>query len=87
MRTRFATLLSVMLLSLTLNAQKTRIGQWWNDLSVYQFNKMPPRTNVIPYSDENGVENLEYMNSERILEVLFHRVSRKGDRAVLFQRL
>lgn len=63
MRTRFATLLSVMLLSLTLNAQKTRIGQWWNDLSVYQFNKMPPRTNVIPYSDENGVENLEYMNS------------------------
>ena len=64
MKTRFVTLLSVMMLSLTINAQKQTIGQWWNDLSVYQVNKMPPRTNVIPYSDAKGVDNLEYMASD-----------------------
>lgn len=63
MKTRFATLLYVMLLTLTMHAQKSEIGQWWNDLSVYQVNKMPPRTNVIPYSDEKGIDNLDYANS------------------------
>ena len=48
MRRRFAILLSIILLSLCAKAQKVEIKDWWNDLSVFQVNKMPPRTNVIP---------------------------------------
>lgn len=45
---RLAILLSITLLSLFAKAQDTEIKDWWNDLSVFQVNKMPPRTNVIP---------------------------------------
>ena len=41
-------LLSVILLSIFLQAQDVEVKDWWNDLSVFQVNKMPPRTNVIP---------------------------------------
>ncbi len=40
-------LLSVMLLSFCAKAQNVDVQDWWNDLSVYQVNKMPPRTEVI----------------------------------------
>ena len=48
MMKRLAILLSITLLSLFAKAQDTEIKDWWNDLSVFQVNKMPPRTNVIP---------------------------------------
>ena len=64
MKTRFAILLNVILLSLSAHAQKVEIKDWWNDLSVYQVNKVAPRTNVIPYSNEKDIDGLAYMNSE-----------------------
>jgi len=64
MKKRFVILLSVTLLSLLSHAWNVEIKDWWNDLSVYQVNKMAPRTNVIPYSDENGIDELQYHNSE-----------------------
>ena len=39
------------------------IGDWWNDVSVFEVNKVSPRTNVIPYGDESGINNLEYRQS------------------------
>ena len=48
MTKRLSILLSIILLSLFSKAQNVEIGDWWNDLSVFQVNKMPPRTNVIP---------------------------------------
>ena len=53
-------LLSVLMLSLASFAQTANLGEWWNDLSVFQVNKVAPRTNVIPYSDEDGVNRLAY---------------------------
>ena len=64
MKTRFAILLSVILLSLNAYSQKGEIKDWWNDLSVCQVNKVAPRTNVIPYSNEKDIADLAYMNSE-----------------------
>lgn len=48
MKRRLSILLSVILLSLCVKAQEIEIKEWWNDLSVFQVNKMPPRTSVIP---------------------------------------
>lgn len=48
MKKCFSILLSIILLSLMVKAQDVEIKDWWNDLSVFQVNKMPPRTNVIP---------------------------------------
>lgn len=61
---RLAILLSFMLLSLTVKAQKTEVKDWWNDLSVCEVNKIAPRTNVIPYSNEKDIAELAYQNSE-----------------------
>ena len=57
-------LLNFMLLSIAIIAQNIEIKDWWNDLSVCQVNKMAPRTNVIPYSNEKGVSDLAYRNSD-----------------------
>ena len=57
-------LLSVLMLSLASFAQTANLGEWWNDLSVFQVNKVAPRTNVIPYSDEDGVNRLAYSESD-----------------------
>ena len=46
MKRSFAILLSAILLSLHVKAQNVEIKDWWNDLSVYQVNKMPPRADV-----------------------------------------
>ena len=54
-------LLIIMTLSLNVVAQE--LADWWNDVSVYAVNKMQARTNVIPYQDENGIDNLEYRES------------------------
>ena len=48
MTKRLSILLSIILLSLFAKAQEVEIKDWWNDLSVFQVNKMPPRTKVIP---------------------------------------
>ena len=64
MKTRLAILLNVILLSLNTYAQRGEMKDWWNDLSVYQVNKVVPRTNVIPYSNEKDIADLAYMNSE-----------------------
>ncbi|MGN0033369.1 MAG: glycoside hydrolase family 2 TIM barrel-domain containing protein [Candidatus Limimorpha sp.] len=64
MSKKIVILLSVMVLSMALSAQQTDVGEWWNDLSVSHVNKVPPRANVIPYSDENGVDRLSYRESD-----------------------
>ena len=61
MKIRSIILFIVMTLIMNVNAQE--IADWWNDVSVYQVNKVAPRTNVIPYQDENGINNLEYRES------------------------
>lgn len=48
MKKRFSIALSFMLLALFVKAQDVEIKDWWNDLSVFQVNKMPPRANVVP---------------------------------------
>ena len=48
MKKSLSILLTIILLSLFTKAQNVEIRDWWNDLSVFQVNKMPPRTNVIP---------------------------------------
>jgi len=64
MKTKLAILLSIFTLSCISNANGQEIENWWNDVSVCQVNKLQPRTNVIPYSDEAGIENLDYQHSE-----------------------
>ena len=56
--------MTIILLSLFAKAQNVEIRDWWNDLSVFQVNKMPPRTNVIPYSNDKGVDDLAYQESD-----------------------
>lgn len=46
MKIRFVLTLIFIQLATLLFAQTTEIGGWWNDLSVYQVNKMPPRADV-----------------------------------------
>ena len=38
-------------------------AEGWNNLHVYSMNKMEPHVNVIPYADEAGAENLDYLHS------------------------
>lgn len=54
-------LLAIVALTSTVKAQE--IADWWNDVSVCEVNKVAPRTNVIPYLDEEGIKNLEYRQS------------------------
>ena len=64
MKKSLSILLTIILLSLFAKAQNVEIRDWWNDLSVFQVNKMPPRTNVIPYSNDKGIDELAYQESE-----------------------
>ena len=50
-------------MALCFNVKAQEIADWWNDVSVFQVNKVAPRANVIPYQDENGINNLEYRQS------------------------
>lgn len=61
MKTKSAVLFIIMTLFMNVKAQD--IADWWNDVSVCEVNKMSPRTNVIPYQDEEGIKNLEYRQS------------------------
>ena len=61
MKIRTIILLAVMALCMNVKAQE--IADWWNDVSVCEVNKIAPRTNVIPYQDEAGINNLEYRQS------------------------
>lgn len=61
MKIRSIILLVVM--ALTMNVKAQEIADWWNDVSVCEVNKVAPRTNVIPYQDEEGIKNLEYRQS------------------------
>ena len=58
MKRKLAILLSFILLSLLSKAQNVEIKDWWNELKVFQVNKMPPRTNVIPCPEENYSQSL-----------------------------
>ncbi len=61
MKRKISILLSIILLTLAAKAQNVEIKDWWNDLSVFQVNKMQPRTNVIPSPVESYSQSL---NSE-----------------------
>ena len=61
MKTKSIILFIIMALTMNVGAQE--IADWWNDVAVFAVNKVPPRTNVIPYQDENGINNLEYRQS------------------------
>ena len=50
-------------MALCYDAKAQDVGDWWNDVTVCEVNKVVPRTNVIPYGDENGINNLRYMES------------------------
>lgn len=58
MKRKVSILLSIILLSLFAKAQDIEIKDWWNDLTVYQVNKMPPRVNVMPCPEEDYVRSL-----------------------------
>lgn len=53
----------LVVMALTINVTAQEIKDWWNDVSVYEVNKVAPRTNVIPYQDETGINKLEYRQS------------------------
>ena len=61
MKTKSIILFIVMALAMNVKAQE--ILDWWNDVTVFAVNKVVPRTNVIPYQDENGISDLEYRQS------------------------
>ena len=60
MKFRLSILLCIIVLITNFEVSARSVGEWWNDVSVFQMNKMKPRTNVIPYSDEKGIENLDF---------------------------
>ena len=61
MKIKHVILLLVMALCYNIKAQDVK--DWWNDVTVCEVNKVAPRTNVIPYQDEKGINNLEYRQS------------------------
>ena len=75
MKKIFALLLIFTQLSLSLFAQTTEIEEWWNDLEVYQVNKMPPRANVMSGSFEvlNGDWKFAYCESPQDRIVDFYK--------------
>ena len=60
---KIRTVILFVAIALSFNANAQDLGDWWNDVSVCQVNKVAPRTNVIPYEDENGINDLKYMES------------------------
>lgn len=43
--------------------QQVTVTDEWNDIDVFEQNKLYPRTNVIPYANENAIEGLKYAES------------------------
>ncbi len=72
------------IMSMVFHCHAQEIGEWWKDVSVFQVNKVEPRSNVIPYDDENGVENLDYQSSKYYKSLngkwKFHWVERPADK-------
>ena len=66
MKRKLLGIFGAMLLSLTMQAQQS-LGQWWNDVSVCQVNKVQPRANVMPdspyCSNLNGDWQFYYVES------------------------
>ena len=75
MKKIFALLLIFIQLSVSLFAQNDEIGEWWNDLEVYQVNKVPPRANVMSGSFEvlNGDWKFAYCESPQDRIVDFYK--------------
>ena len=69
-------LLSFILLTNLAKAQDVEIEEWWNDLSVYEVNKMPPRTNVMSgnYEVLNGNWKFAYCESPKDRIVEFYKL-------------
>lgn len=42
---------------------ETVLSQEWNDVDVFEQNRVYPHANVVPYSDENGIEKWKYKES------------------------
>ena len=76
MNRRIVILLSFILLANLAKAQNVEIEEWWNDLSVYEVNKMPPRADVKggDFKILNGNWKFAYCESpkDRILD--FYKV-------------
>ena len=60
---KFKSIILLLAVSFSMMVSAQEIGDWWNDVSVFEVNKVSPRTNVIPYGDESGINNLEYRQS------------------------
>ncbi|MBQ9547487.1 MAG: chitobiase/beta-hexosaminidase C-terminal domain-containing protein [Bacteroidales bacterium] len=68
MNKRFLTAMLVALLSVAAYAQtdgeaEKRSATEWDDVEVYEQNRLYPRVNVIPYDDENDIEKWNYFQS------------------------
>ena len=76
MKIRFALLLIFIQLSALLFAQDNEEDECWNDLSVYQVNKMPPRANVIGGNSKvlNGDWKFAYCESPKDKIVDFYKL-------------
>ena len=75
MKRRIAISLSFMLLALVSYTQEVEVKDWWNDLSVCQVNKMPPRANVLSgnYEILNGDWKFAYCESPKDRIVDFYK--------------
>lgn len=60
---RIKSIILLVVMALTMNVTAQEIKDWWNDVSVCEVNKVAPRTNVIPYQDEAGINKLDYRQS------------------------
>lgn len=67
-----------LLVAVTANAQfkskkdktaSTPMSDEWNDVEIFEQNKLYPRANVVPYSDENGIEKWAYAKSPYLISL------------------
>ena len=56
-------LLSVAAYAQTDGEAEKRSATEWDDVEVYEQNRLYPRVNVIPYDDENDIEKWNYFQS------------------------
>ena len=75
MKVRFSLLLIFIQLSVLLFAQTDEVEEWWNDLDVFQVNKIPPRANVVTeyYKVLNGDWKFAYCESPKDRIVDFYK--------------
>ncbi len=57
----------------------SRNANEWNDISVFEQNRLYPRVNVVPYDDENDIEHLAFRRSSSYLPLEDWRVSYTSD--------